>query len=367
MNDIRSQLAQTAMKVSQAKMNNRDLMKTVNQISSGTKNQNSDNQDNIYYNIIIRNTDEEEKELKFSENRTVPILDIPSNYELACVRAFVPSFNIPLLFFPETNFFVKLKYGAVEVQKDLVYIPNATFNPYANINKLPVYDFSEITQSLNNALQDAKTDLDALAPTAAFDFPFMTYDAPSQLFTLNAEIAGYDESLGTGNYIEIYFSARLFEYYANLQDFFVSDNETRIIVRDTFDNETTFNGKPYYKMTQSQPTLELFNDIQKLVFLSNTLPVVPELQPSQEDVTRRAFFDLNVTGIADKSGISFFPQGPLRYYSLISDYPLKQVDCEIRWESKTGETFPIFISKDSSASLKLLFQKRIALRLDIDE
>lgn len=348
--------------------NHRDLLKTANQIYSGMKNQNSDTQDNIYYNIIIRNADEEEKELKFSENRTVPILDKPSDYELACVRAYIPSFNIPLLFFPETNFYVKLKYGNTEVQKDLVYIPVSFVNVYERYNKLPVYDYSEITESLNIALKDAKTDLDALVPAlAGFDAPFMTYDAPSQLFSFNGEIAGYNTKLGAGNYIEVYFSSKVFEFYANLQDFYVSDDETRIIIQDTFDNEVTFNSKPYYKMTQSQPTLELFVELQKIIFLSNSIPVVPELQPTQDDVTRRVFFDLNVTGVADKAVISYFPQGPLRYYSLISSYPLTQIDCEIRWESKTGETFPLFINKDTTASVKLLFQKKIALRLNLDE
>ena len=88
MNNLTTQLAQTAMKVSQGKMNS-----------------NSDNADQVYYNIIIRNTDEPSgKPLRFSENRTVPILDNPSDYELACVRLLVPSINIPLLFFPNESF-----------------------------------------------------------------------------------------------------------------------------------------------------------------------------------------------------------------------------------------------------------------------
>ena len=348
MNNLTTQLAQTAMKVSQGKMNS-----------------NSDNADQVYYNIIIRNTDQfSGKPLRFSENRTVPILDNPSDYELACVRLLVPSLNIPLLFFPKEPFFVRLKYGNIEVQTDLQYVANSTQNPYASVGKLPIYDYAEVTQFLNTALQTCKNQLDTLAPTAAFDAPFMTYDAPSELFSLNAEQAGYDTALGVGNYIEIIFSAKLFELYTNLQDFFLDDFSTQILVYDQFNNTTTFNGKPYYKMTQSQRSLELFADIQKLVVFSNSVPVVQELQPTQDDVTRRVLFDFNVTGIADKGSISFFPQGPLRFYSLVSSYPLKQIDCEIRWEAKDGETYSIFINENTSASIKILFQKKIALRLD---
>jgi hypothetical protein len=341
------------------------LLNDANQIMSGKRNNNADSADQIYYNIIIRNEDTPSgTQLVFSENRTVPVVSNPSDYDLACVRMLVPAFNIPLLFFPETNFYVKLKYGAVEVQTDLQWIPNASANPFANLNKLPVYDWSEITKSLNNALELCKTTLDGLAPTAAFDPPFMTYDAPSELFSLNGEIAGYDQALGSGNYIEIIFSAKLFEYYTNLSDFFLGQFETQVLIYDQFDNTKTFNGKPYYSMQQSQPSLELFADIQKIVVFSNSIPVVQELQPTQDDVTRRILFDFNITGIPDKGSISYFPQGPLRYYSLVSSYPLKQIDCEIRWESKSGETFPIFINQDTTASVKLLFQKKIALRLD---
>jgi len=347
MNNLTTQLAKTAMKVSQGKMNT-----------------NSDTSDQVYYNIIIRNIDDPSgKQLRFSENRTVPIIDNPNDYELACVRLLVPSINIPLLFFPNEPLFVRLKYGGVEVQTDLQYVPNSTVNPYASIGKLPIYDYGEVTKFLNTALQTCKTQLDTLAPTAAFDTPFMTYDAPSELFSLNAEQAGYDTSLGTGNYIEIIFSAKLFELYTNLQDFFLDDFSTQILVYDQFNNSTTFNGKPYYKMTQSQPSLELFADIQKLVVFSNSVPVVQELQPTQDDVTRRVLFDFNITGIADKGNISFFPQGPIRYYSLVSSYPLKQIDAEIRWEAKDGETYPVFINENTSASIKILFQKKIGLRL----
>ena len=340
------------------------LIQAAEQVSLKKRNNNSDTADQIYYNIIIRNEDETAgKRLVFSENRTVPIVNNPSDYDLACVRLLVPSFNIPLLFFPETNFYVKLKYGGVEAKTDLIWIPNASNSPFVP-GKNAVYDFSEITQSLNIALNTCKTTLDSLAPTAAFDAPFVTYDAPSELFSLNAEKAGYDQDLGPNNYIEIIFSAKVFEYYTNLQDFFLNQDETRLAVYDTFNNSTTFNGKPYFFMQQSQPSLELFSDIQKIVVFSNSIPIVQELQPTQDDVTQRVLFDFNVTGIADKSVINYFPQGPLRYYSLVSNYPLKQIDCEIRWEAKDGQTYPININIDNTASIKILFQKKIGLRLD---
>lgn len=335
-------------------------------ITSRRFNSNADSSDNIYYNVNIENaTETAGTSLIFSENRTTPVLDNPSDYEMAIVRALIPSVNIPLMFFPD-NLYVKLQYGNDFVQEPLVYIPNGlTPNPFAPLGKLPIYDYSELTESLNIALSDAKAALDILVPAVAgFDDPFVSYDASTQLFALNGEIAGYDDGLGAGSYIEIIFSAKLFNYYNNLQDFFLNPNETRLRVYDTFTNTITFNAKPYFTMIQSQSSLELFAEIQKIVIFSNSIPVVQELQGTQNDNQRRVLFDFNVTGVADKNLITFFPQGPLRWYSLVSSYPLKQIDCEIVWEDHAGETYPIFINTDTSASLKIHFRKKINLRLE---
>ena len=344
----------------------RKLEDDVQNVLAGRKNTNADTSDNVYYNITIENKDEPDgKKVRFSENRVTPILNTPSNYECACVRLLVPSVNIPLLFFPSDNFYVKLNYGGFTSGNiDLIYTPNSFANPYANVNKRPVYDYSEITSSLNDALATAKGVLDGLAPVGLFNDPVMTYDSGSELFTLNCEIAGYDESLGAGNFIEIIFSAKVFEYYANLSDFFLNPFETRIKVYDQFNNTITFQGQPTYAMVQSQPSLELFSDLQKIVITSSSIPIVQELQGTQDDVTRRVLFDFNVSGKADKGVITFFPQGPIRYYDLSSNYPLKSIDVEFFWENKSGELFDIFINKDTSATLKIAFKKKISLRLD---
>ena len=81
------------------------LIQTASEVAKGKRNNNADSSDTIYYNITIRNESEPSgKPLRFSENRTVPVVNNPQNYDLACVRLLVPAFNIPLLFFPESNF-----------------------------------------------------------------------------------------------------------------------------------------------------------------------------------------------------------------------------------------------------------------------
>jgi len=331
-------------------------------LSQGKSNTVNDDGDYVYYNVNIINRNEPDGKIaKFSENRVVPVLQKPSDYNICCVRFSIPSINIPILFFDNYSFSVKLSYGVSTVSQALVWIPNGTSNPYAP--KQPVYDYQEVVNSLNVALAAAKTALNALQPAVIpFDAPFITYNAESSLFDLNAETAGYDLSLP--NFITIIFSADLFVLFANLQDFFLNANETQIIVQDNFNNSTVYNSKPYLFMRQSQESLELWAEINRIVILSNSIPIRQELSPTQDDVTKRILFDFNVTGRPDKGKITFFLQGPPRYSDMLSDYPMTQVDCEFVWADSEGNTFPIYLNVNDNASMKLQFVKRINLRLN---
>jgi hypothetical protein len=331
-------------------------------LSQGKSNTINDDGDYVYYNVNIINRDEPDGKIaKFSENRVVPVLQKPSDYNICCVRFQLPSINIPILFFDNYSFSVKLSYGVSTVSQVLVWIPNSVYNPYAP--KQPIYDYQEVVSSLNIALAAAKTALNALQPAVIpFDAPFITYNAESSLFDLNAETAGYNGSLP--NFIKIIFSADLFVLFANLQDFFLNANETQIIVQDNFNNSTVYNGKPYLFMRQSQESLELWAEINRIVILSNSIPIRQELSPTQDDVTKRILFDFNVTGRPDKGKITFFLQGPPRYSDMLSDYPMTQVDCEFVWADSEGNTFPIYLNVNDNASMKLQFVKRIDLRLN---
>ena len=322
----------------------------------------NDDGDVVYYNINIVNTNEPNGKIaKFSENRVSPVLTKPSDYNMCCVRFQLPSINIPILFFDNYSFSIKLERGAFSVSKTLIYIPNGAVNVY--FPKQPVYEYQEIVNSLNTALASAKADLNALDPTAIpFDAPFVTYDASTSLFDLNAESAGYENTLP--NPIKIIYSADLFVLFTNVQDFFLNPSFTQIIVQYNFNNGYIYNLKPYLFMRQSQPSLELWSEINRIVILSNSIPVRQELVGVQEDVTKRVLFDFNVSGAPDKGRITFFLQGPPRYMDLLSDYPLTQMDAEFTWQDSNGNSYPIYLNLFDSATMKIQFLRKIALRLE---
>jgi len=339
-------------------------LSSLNLMENKTKSLN-DQGDMVYYNVNIFNKDEVEgKQCIFSENRVTPVLQNPSDYKFSCVRFQLPSINIPILFFRDRDLFIKLQYDGAEVQQDLIYIPNsATADIYQG--RQPVYDYQEIVNSLNIAFQTAKTALGVLKPaTLVFERPIMTYDATTQLFSLLAEVAGYDSALPS--YIKIFFSSQLFTLFCNLLDFYSDINFTQIIIQNQYNNTFTspITSTPWYSMTQSQPSLELWPEIQRIEILSNSIPIRQELQGQQDDVQKRILIDFNVAGVPDKGIINFFPQGAIRYYDLTSNYPLTQIDCEFRWASASGESFPIFLNVGESCSAKFQFVKLINLRLN---
>lgn len=331
-------------------------------LSQGKSSTMNDDGDLVYYNINIVNTNEPDGKIaKFSENRVSPILTKPSDYNMCCVRFQLPSINIPILFQDNYSFSIKLERGAFSVSKPLIYVPNSVINIYTP--KQPVYEYQEIVNSLNTALAAAKTDLDVLDPTAIpFDVPFVTYDATTSLFDINAEAAGYENTLP--NPIKIIFSSDLFALFANLQDFYLNPSFTQIIIQYNFNNVYLYNLKSYLFMRQSQPSLELWSEINRIVILSNSIPVRQELVGVQEDVTKRVLFDFNVSGIPDKGRITFFLQGPPRYMDLLSDYPLTQIDAEFTWVDSNGRSYPIYLNLNDSATMKIQFLKKIVLRLE---
>ena len=321
--------------------------------------------DNVYYNVTVRNeggvNDPRLLPAQFNENRVEPILVNPSEYELGVIRFTVPAINIPIFLWGDAavhpDWFVCMEFDGVIIQKNLTFIANAaTPDIYGNA----IWAFHEFVEIINVAMSDAFTDLKAakpLAPPTAT--PTITFDPNTDLLTLFAEQL-YDSSTVT---IKIWFSENLFNF---VPSFLSYDNmasndvqrQRQILVKNLFNNIPTTPAN-YYFMTQEYSTLFLWNSITNIVFETSSIPVESEFIQSQKNVTRRIITDFEIsTGINNKDAFQYFPSGPIRYYDMISNYPMSRMDVKVFWESNKGDLYPVYISKGEVLSIKIQFRKK---------
>jgi hypothetical protein len=348
--------------------------------------------DNVYYNIrIVKKQNELFSPAVYNVSRTSPIIDLPSNYELAVVRFSIPASNIPILVWgndpydPVSNsnskvdkLSISLSFGGVDYTQVLEFIPNSSGNDfYGNT----IWNYQEFCDIINQAFYkafyaDYPTNSVLRFPLAPPTIPpYLSYDATTQLCTLICE-----DTYSTGqawlggsptNTLKIYFNIALYQYFPSFKSFEQEEQEPlshQILIRNT-GNNTNANDPDIptdlIYMVQEYTTLALWNDFQTIVFETDHIPVEPEYQPSVNDITRRLLTDFEpLSSINDRQSFQYYGDGWKRYYDLKSHKELNQIDLKAFWEDKEGNIYPIYLGADEALTMKLLFRKKTSLQLD---
>ena len=317
--------------------------------------------DHIYYNITIKQNDINRGIAKFSENRVQPIVDNPENYELAVVRFNIPGTQIPI-FLWRNDFKITFSYNGSDFTNDLQFIPNSPGGNYDWYGPA-IWSYQDFIDSINAGFLACFNDF--VAGTPAFSGkptnpPFMTLDHNSQLCSIYAPVE-YDSSIA--NPIKIYFNAKLFDLFPSFQNIQTADPilAKQIIVSNNFGlDNITLNSIDYIKVEQEYTTLFLWTDLFNILFETNSIPVSTENLASQTNITRRIITDFEpLQDFNNRSAIQFFPQGPLRWYDLESNQPLRRIDLNILWSTKEGKVFPLRLNSTDELSVKLEFRRKL--------
>lgn len=316
--------------------------------------------DNVYYNVRMNvNTDPNQRAI-FNETRVEPILKNPSHYEMAVERFKIPAVAIPIMLWKPDYYIVSFTYAGDEYEVPLIFIPNSG-SPLADRYGDTVWSYQAFIDMLNIALETAFTDLKAAhAGAPPTEAPFMTYDADTQLCSFNCEQL-YASNTTT---INIRFNAALFGLFPSFQSYGTTEPGdiywNRLIIADYHNNTATVGGKAYFVNVQEYSTLALWNDISSIVFLTNAIPVSAELQSGQQNISRRIITDFELSDeINNKTSIQYYPQGPLRFYDMISDENMRTIDVQVMWEDKTGKLYPIYLFLNQVLTIKLLFRRKL--------
>ena len=309
-----------------------------------------DKQDNIYFNINTQSLNR--SVFQFDEQRVQPILDNPSDYELAVVRCSVPTSSIPIQNWKANKYKIGIEYLGEVVEKYVEFVPNSARGPLYENTIGQIWSYQEWCSIMTNCLAELHNEMVALKPS----FPASTHilwkiEPESSIMSLYCP-AGYANPA-----VKVYFNWILLTESV-FQAFLENEDKFYILIKDKITNRTNYGGGGYI-MSQEYETTTLISDYDKLVFETNSVPVQPELLGTAINETRQVITDFDIAGLPrDGLNIQYFPKGPIRYYELKSKYPLRSIDLVIQWEDKTGNLFPIFLEISSQISVKIHFKKK---------
>jgi hypothetical protein len=123
------------------------------------------------------------------------------------------------------------------------------------------------------------------------------------------------------------------------------------------------NGVSYFQMIQQQEALFLLSDFETLQLRCGKLPVVAE-QYSSDQSSNSVFQNIMTDFIPIKDNSfnnhSVFQYQPTvwRWFTLTSTNSLREMDLGLFYQTVTGQTFPIILTFNKVALVKLAFRKK---------
>jgi hypothetical protein len=359
----------------------------------------------VYYNVRIQNGSPDGKNIQCSyrETRNVPIIDDPSQYYLTCVRFSLPTSTVPLLVVPvqpypntdptKTIYSVTLSYGGKTAQQYVSWTPNekvystpvapvvalSSSAPFTNANDSYYYcrSYVHMMNLVNTALQAAYAALaNQIALPVGASAPYLTYDAATKLFSINAPKAAYDVT--NANYIALYFNNDLYTLFGALNSVVVNNNnenedDRQILLRDQKNNT---DAAGMIKFAQEFSTLACWSGFKSLVITTGTIPIVSEGIPTAQDYYSNtnvnangqptflnivsdydALFD-DIGGADFVNAFQYTAQSEYRLIDMIGTQPLTTFDIQCWWQDGFGGLHPLLIAPNESGTLKFLFRKK---------
>lgn len=309
--------------------------------------------DNVYVNVDIYNQNSEIIDAVFEVTRAGNYLDNPSDYELAIVRFSVPTVNIPIMVLDSSKAYkVSVNVNGTIETRDVTWISN-TNSPSSQFY---IRNYQEFIDSLNQALSLLHTAAQALPGYTGTQAPYFRLDEGGFVNFVIQTLLGDDSDIKWYVNNDLQAIIPTISYIENING---GNQRFQIVTKNNKNNTETINSVACYVMKSESSPLFLWNDFQNLVFSSNSIPIVPELLGTSVQNTRRVLTDFNPPSQEfDRSPLQYFPQGPLRWYSLKSTQPLNTIDLSVSWIDKAGRLFPVKLARFDNLSVKILFKRK---------
>lgn len=361
----------------------------------------------IYYDLDLINNDTTGQNppqiLRFTEIRNSPYLMSPENYFVSVARFSIQTPSLPV-WIPQAQigqanpnlliYSFTLKYKTYEYQQYVNFVPTdlsqPTPAPPITFQDLEtayyfVYTYQQAISMFNTALASAVSGLNALVVAGgdvlpSTNAPFFEFDPNALLFILDADEAGYANTLA--NPIQLFCNAPCFTLFSTFQAIYygyaniVNGKNFQFVIKNiNGTNELTLPTYTALQMYQEESTSALWCPIQSLVFTTALLPVSPELigVPKVFNSDSNLFNTGNNANISNiltdfivpfepnntyKPNIVYTPNGEYRLMDLNGASPLSALEMSVFWKDVFGTLHPFYLNSGCSASIKLMFRRK---------
>lgn len=370
----------------------------------------------LYYDITITNLETRTTPppvATFSEARNTPFCYVPEDYYFSILRFSLDTPTLPIFqpdIVPYQSDRDKTIYS-VTLQWTNPIAPFQTFTQQTFVNFIPqdkeavipnppsqtsnglqnnttgyynVYNYSYWIYLCNNALTQCFTDLNTQVTGAGLvlpttNAPVINFDSQNNIGILVADQAGYDTT--SADYIKIFFNPAMYQLFSSFP--VIINNLTSPSLGINLQIDTNAFGSsslvqyppvaPTYtalQVYQEYSTISLWNPVTSIVFTSNTLPIVPNqvsapllfydgriITAGNNSNISQVITDFQTDGLY-KPTILYNPLAEYRRIQLQGNRPLTNIDITIFWKNRLGELIPFRLSSGSTATIKILFEKK---------
>lgn len=340
--------------------------------------------DNVYVNVFFNNFTQGNLSnvinASFNQTKDNYILTESKKYYLTVVRGEFPLDSLPILFCPIkpnqsnpnlTTFQVKINNSVA----DVIYVPDNLLTPPVQNSSIQVvteyyaiYNVTLVLNIINNAI------ITACAAAGVADIPRYLFDAKTNLISLvvpNGFIAGNNN---------LYINYDLLSYLPNFRYFSESDNLFRYIMTDPSsyypsDDYGVYNSAGLYKTFQQQlVSIVDWFVMRRILVVSSSFPInfesVPTIIKSGNTIsysTQNASFPIIADFVLQidnfTKNVAYYVPFQYRLIDVVSNQAIKELNLSIFWEDKFGNVYPLPISRNAQAAIKIGFlNKKLFLK-----
>lgn len=341
-------------------------------------------EENIYYDVSLYNSSEFNIPAFFSDNRSVPLINIPSNYKLSVVKMQADLKGIGMF-----------KYGSIDLTMTLYYAPDnltATYRIFipGKNPEFRLFDFNSFTEgtfgfnaTALTAYNDIVAQYEAIHGPGSWTTsgagqypPGARFDNSTGLFEVYTPIENAESN---PNRLQLIFNEQLAFFMDSLQfnyDTSVSPPTATVLFYPGYQNQQvkTFGplapdpAQQFIINSQTWQTIERWWISRKLLMTSTSIGTRSESIGSYDTQGNNVNFniltdvsiDFNTTDFSPGASILYFPTAEYRILDLIRDTALSTIDFTFYIQNVDGTIEQLSLAPGDSLTFKLLFTKSLA-------